>query len=89
MQWWMIGDSTRNALMAFQASANLPESGVCDARSWQALLGASAVPSDIYSVRSMGSEEEGEGGTEFDEDMTDPDRGVWLLGEQRWERKQK
>jgi peptidoglycan hydrolase-like protein with peptidoglycan-binding domain len=29
-----FGDGTMNALKAFQACSGLPESGVCDARTW-------------------------------------------------------
>lgn len=50
MEWWMFGDSTANALRTFQACCDLPESGVCDERTWRALLGADAEPKDVYSI---------------------------------------
>ncbi|KAK9815597.1 hypothetical protein WJX72_006548 [[Myrmecia] bisecta] len=71
MQWWQFGPRTMSALQMFQASLDLPESGVADENSWRALVGPQAQPSDIYSIES---------GTEMDDDMLAPHEGaVWLL----------
>ena len=63
-----------------QACSHLPETGVADEATWRALLGADAHPSDIGLLLS---------GTEDDVDMTaeSEDRGVWLVGEQRFARR--
>lgn len=58
-----------------QACNELSETGVADAATWKALLGADAQPSDIIHIKS---------GDITDEDMQGTER-VWLLGEQRWE----
>jgi peptidoglycan hydrolase-like protein with peptidoglycan-binding domain len=79
MRWWMFGDPTGNALRTFQASSKLPESGVCDERTWLALLGAGAQPRMVDELKADDSE--------FEDDMAAPHEGaVWLLGEQRWSR---
>ena len=36
--WWNFGESTAEALRVFQACNDLPESGVCTAATWKALL---------------------------------------------------
>lgn len=81
-QWWQFGDTTMNALKTFQACSGLPESGVCDERTWKALLGEAAVPSDLVALHS---------GESDDEDLADDGGGtrVWLIGEQRWEDRSK
>jgi hypothetical protein len=62
-------------LLLLQACSGLPESGVCDGRTWQALLGPDATPADVADLKSE----------EYEDDMTSPHEGaVWLLGEQRW-----
>ncbi|GAX75999.1 hypothetical protein CEUSTIGMA_g3442.t1 [Chlamydomonas eustigma] len=93
MRWWMFGDTTRNSLMAFQASAGLPQSGVCEESTWKALLGPHAIPEDLHdAAMSVVSALQGAGDSEseaqgFSDDLTLPGgRGVWLLGEQRWEK---
>ncbi|GBF92273.1 hypothetical protein Rsub_05356 [Raphidocelis subcapitata] len=80
MRWWMFGEPTMNALRTYQASAGLPESGVCDERTWLALLGPDAKPDDIDALRAEESE--------YEDDMAEDkaDGSVWLLGEQRWSR---
>lgn len=77
-QWWQFGDTTMNALKTFQACSGLPESGVCDERTWKALLGSGAVPADLVALQS---------GKSDDDDLADDGGGtrVWLIGEQRWE----
>ena len=95
-QWWQFGDSTQAALTTFQACGGLPESGVADERTWRALLAAAAakgvgfaggkrdassfVPSDVDSLTS---------GDANDDDMLGNHHSgmVFLLGEQRWEKK--
>lgn len=80
MQWWQFGDATANALRTFQASAGLPESGVCDEVTWRALLGAGASPALIDELRSDDPE--------YEDDLASShgEGAVWLLGEQRWSR---
>ncbi|GFR47646.1 hypothetical protein Agub_g9389 [Astrephomene gubernaculifera] len=89
MRWWQLGEDSATALRYFQSCNGLPESGVCDERTWRALLGPAAQPADLYDIRlaANSDDEEGlEGG--FEEDMEGVSRGrVWLLGEQRWERR--
>jgi Putative peptidoglycan binding domain len=79
MRWWQFGSSTADALKTFQACSGLPESGVTDEATWQALLGPGAAPADLVNV--VGSE------SSYEDDMTQPEEGaVWLIGEQRWSR---
>lgn len=59
-----------------QSGARLPESGVCDAATWQRLLGPGATPDSINDVW---------GDNDFDADLGEERRGVFLIGEQRWE----
>ena len=63
-----------------QASANLPESGVVTSDTWQALLGKDAKPIDAKMLALN---------DETDEDMTAEHDGIYLIGEQRWERRPK
>ena len=79
-QWWQFGDDTHNALITFQACSGLPESGVCDGRTWKALLGNGATPADVGKLTS---------GDDRDDDMlgNHHDGAVFLLGEQRWARR--
>ncbi|GMH36638.1 hypothetical protein BSKO_04511 [Bryopsis sp. KO-2023] len=79
MNWWYFGSDTVAALKTFQACSDLPESGVCDEKTWLALCGPDAKPSDLIGVE--GSHEEDRANVE------EGSRGVWLLGEQRWEMK--
>eukprot|EP00775_Hariotina_reticulata_P003407 gene3407-3680_t len=77
MRWWQFGSATLDALKTFQACNNLPESGVCDERTWMALLGPDASPAVLDEVRGDESM--------YEDDMAAPHEGaVWLLGEQRW-----
>ena len=93
-QWWQFGDGTHSALVTFQACEGLPESGVADERTWRKLLAVAAkkekggenrdpssfVPSDVDSLTS---------GDANDDDMLGNHHSgmVFLLGEQRWEKK--
>ena len=62
-----------------QATANLPESGVCTSDTWQALLGPNATPADAKMLIMNDA---------TDDDMTADHEGmVYLVGEQRWARK--
>eukprot|EP00198_Chlamydomonas_reinhardtii_P014294 XP_001703631.1 potential peptidoglycan binding protein [Chlamydomonas reinhardtii] len=94
MRWWQFGDTTLTALKFYQSCNGLPESGVCDERSWRSLLAQCAPeaedpqPNDIYGLRLA----RGPGGSDdednFEEDMEGVSNGrVWLLGEQRWEKR--
>ncbi|KAL0047709.1 hypothetical protein WJX82_010029 [Trebouxia sp. C0006] len=79
MLWWQFGSDTCSAVQTFQATANLPESGVVTSDTWQALLGPDAKPIDA-KILVMNNE--------TDEDMTaDHEGAVYLVGEQRWARK--
>jgi peptidoglycan hydrolase-like protein with peptidoglycan-binding domain len=82
MQWWQVGEPTRQALLTFQSSVKLPQTGVCDQQTWLALLGPNATPEDIKRVKLEGNDEYG--AAEYDTDMTDSTGRVWLIGEQRW-----
>uniref|UniRef100_A0A7S0RU51 Peptidoglycan binding-like domain-containing protein n=1 Tax=Chlamydomonas leiostraca TaxID=1034604 RepID=A0A7S0RU51_9CHLO len=89
-QWWQFGEGTLNALKTFQACSGLPESGVCDARTWQALVvQAGGQPgAGPEALDALGADLMARAGSESSEvDMTgEMDAGrVWLLGEQRWE----
>jgi hypothetical protein len=42
-------------LLVLQACNGLPESGVCDERTWLALLGADATPEDLDEVSQCDS----------------------------------
>ena len=61
-----------------QACNNLAETGVVDDDTWQQLLGREARPQDIADLRSF---------DDTDMDLCGEGQGVWLLGEQRFERK--
>lgn len=84
IRWWHFGDTTLNAVKTFQACQGIPESGICDDRTWKALLGSDSNPEDLFTLRS---------GLSDDEDLADGGaaggRGVWLIGEQRWEDRSK
>ncbi|CAD7697774.1 unnamed protein product [Ostreobium quekettii] len=75
-RWWQYGAATANSVRTFQACNGLPESGVCDAQTWVALLGQGASPGDLKGMLA---------GDSTDEDLTQA-KGVYLIGEQRWER---
>lgn len=83
MQWWQFGDTTAAALKTFQASSGLPETGVCDENTWKKLVG------DDITIDKLHALAEENLGDEYDEDMSSngQDGRVWLIGEQRWERK--
>ncbi|KAG2424695.1 hypothetical protein HXX76_014271 [Chlamydomonas incerta] len=95
MLWWQFGDSTLNALRFYQSCNGLPESGVCDERTWRSLIAANAPevenpqPHDIYGLRlNRGSAGGSDDEDNFEEDMEGITKGrVWLLGEQRWEKR--
>ena len=38
MEWWQYGSTTENAVKTFQACAGLPETGMVDVGTWQALM---------------------------------------------------
>lgn len=79
MKWWMFGDQTANALRVYQACMGLPETGVCDERTWKTLLGEDAQPNYIYAIKSPDYDE-----YEDDLDNRDKSKGMYLVGEQRW-----
>jgi len=61
-----------------QAFARLTETGVVDAGTWMALMGPEATPASLTVLAN-----------EFEDDLTDDSEAMWLLGEQRWERRKK
>eukprot|EP01025_Chloroclados_australasicus_P011982 TRINITY_DN1541_c0_g2_i3.p2 TRINITY_DN1541_c0_g2~~TRINITY_DN1541_c0_g2_i3.p2 ORF type:complete len:641 (-),score=117.30 TRINITY_DN1541_c0_g2_i3:455-2377(-) len=75
VEWWQFGSTTLEAMKTFQACSSLPVSGVCDETCWKALLGDMAMPADIYDIQA---------GDASDDDMSDQDNRIWLMGEQRW-----
>ena len=78
MMWWHYGDDTIAAIKTFQACNGLPQSGVADTLTWEKLAGEGKSMQDI--CRIVEKEQM------YEEDLTKSDR-VWLIGEQRWERK--
>ena len=74
--YWTFGLSTEAALRTFQACEGLNETGVADGATWRALAGEegwAAGPADTFD-------------RVVDDDKDMGQDGVWLLGEQRWER---
>lgn len=75
-RYWSFGPATEAALLAFQASVRLAETGVADAAAWRGLAGGGRFDAghDALVAALVDAEQ----------DMTR--EGVWLLGEERWER---
>jgi len=74
IEWWQFGPSTEQALLVFQACHGLPETGRCTAGDWVKLLtGCEAKLLDDIS----------------NEQDLRAEKGVYLLGEQRFERRNK
>ena len=65
-------------LPALQECAGLQATGVADARTWKALLGAEAELAHLADLKADDA---------TDEDLSEIGDRVWLLGEQRWARK--
>ena len=61
-----------------QACNGLAETGVVDDDTWQQMLGPEAEPWAVAGLKSY---------DENDVDLCADGKGVWLLGEQRFERK--
>ena len=62
---------------AVQECVGLQATGVADAHTWKALLGAEAEPAHLADLRADDA---------TDEDLSEIGERVWLLGEQRWAR---
>ena len=79
-EFWFFGGSTVNALRTFQACEGLPESGVVDEASWLALCGEDAEGGacDI----GIG---DGEAGPDDGHRIDRGKKGVFLIGEGRYE----
>ena len=78
VRYWHFGDATEQALRTFQACHEAPrlvESGVADPATWRALLGEDRFAAGPTVLATLVREED---------DMNR--RGVWLMGEDRWER---
>ena len=60
-----------------QECSGLAPTGVSDAGTWRALLGADATPADAYALEAH---------DETDEDLSEAGERMWMLGEQRWSR---
>lgn len=95
LRWWMFSDQTLNALKTFQACNGLPESGVCDEATWRLLMGEegkTAKPADLEEFgKKLRAEALAQGGEVFEDDLgkEEKDGRVWLVGEQRWEKRVK
>ena len=95
MEYWYFGYQTEEALKTFQSANGLPESGVCCAMTWVALLGEEAVatPRVDDPDTDPGNLDDGFGSdscrlnADLDCNSLDDKGGVYLLGEQRWERR--
>lgn len=57
--WWYFGDDTVGALKTFQESLGMPESGVCDERTWKALLGPNATLATLQELARQVSDKPG------------------------------
>ena len=78
VRYWFFGDATDAALRTFQACAPggaLPETGVTDAATWRALLGAKRFASGPACLAAL---------VDAADDMV-ARTGVYLIGEDRWE----
>ena len=78
VRFWFFGDATDAALRTFQACAPggaLPETGVTDAATWRALLGAERFAAGPGALAQL---------VDASDDMVGR-AGVYLLGEDRWE----
>ena len=78
-KFWYFGQMTSNAVQFFQAGLFLPETGMVDPTTWQALVGDAQFNKGPEVL-------EGFGGGEYSEDLAEDlneDR-VWLMGEERW-----
>ena len=78
VRYWFFGDATDAALRTFQACAPggaLPETGVTDAATWRALLGAKRFASGPAVLAAL---------VDAGDDMV-ARTGVYLIGEDRWE----
>lgn len=82
MNWWFYGSGTIDAIKTFQACNGLPESGTCTEKTWIAMLGEGAHPSDLDKMETGDSDDEDRAA------QGEHSGGVWLLGEQRWEKMQ-
>ena len=85
-EYWFMGTDTKNALQAFQASEMLPETGIVDFTTWKKLFEAcgheNATVKTIEEAFAMVAE------NEYSIDRSpgcEGDKGVWLIGEQRYE----
>mmetsp|Transcript_800 Transcript_800/g.3021 ORF Transcript_800/g.3021 Transcript_800/m.3021 type:complete len:521 (-) Transcript_800:62-1624(-) len=78
MEYWFFGFTTQAALLAFQATERLPESGSTDIATWRALLGDELLELSPEVALSR----IGDGAYPHDLSRTDK---VFLLGEQRYE----
>ena len=85
-EYWFMGTDTKNALQAFQASEMLPETGIVDFTTWKKLFEAcgheNATVKTIEEAFAMVAE------NEYSIDRSpgcEGEKGVWLIGEQRYE----
>ncbi|CAL5223600.1 g6139 [Coccomyxa viridis] len=59
MESWLFADQTQSALLTFQAVAGIPETGVCDSATWEALLGAEALQEALQEAAQLGVLDDG------------------------------
>ena len=80
MEYWYFGLTTQAAVLTFQSSARLPETGTTDIATWRALLGDELMELDPKVALSRISD------GLYPNDLTRTDR-VFLLGEGRYEKR--
>jgi len=78
MEYWYFGSATSAALLTFQASERLNETGVTDLATWRALLSDDLT--DISPAEALAAVGDGD----YPHDLARTDK-LFLLGEQRYE----
>ena len=78
MEYWYFGSATSAALLTFQASERLNETGITDLATWRALLSDDLT--DISPAEALAAISDGD----YPHDLARTDK-VFLLGEQRYE----
>lgn len=79
MEYWYFGSATSAALLTFQASERLAETGITDLATWRALLRVEELQESPETVLAR------VGHGDYPNDLARTDR-VFLLGEQRYEK---
>ena len=79
MEYWYFGSATSAALLTFQASERLAETGITDLATWRALLRVETLEESPETALAR------VGHGDYPNDLARTDR-VFLLGEQRYEK---